>query len=222
MEAESRQGACWRCGAETRGALVCPGCEAVQPVRADLDYFAALGLPRRLALDVADLERRYHEASRALHPDRFQTATPREQELSLAASALVNRARRTLRSPVARGRYWLELHDDRLGEDNKRVPPAIAAEVFETQEKLEELRAAGSGPAAEGLRAEVRALHDELALRLHAQTDELDARYAAWNGDGDLGELKRRLSEIAYLNTLLGDLEVALGGEETRGTDRRH
>ena len=222
MDGGSRQGTCWRCGAEARGALVCAGCDAVQPVPADLDYFGALGLPRRLALDVADLERRYHRASRALHPDRFQTATAREQELSLAASALVNRARRTLRSPLTRGRYWLELHGDRLGEDNKRVPPAIAAEVFETQEKLEELRAAGSGPAAEGLRREVRALYDELALRVRAQTDELDARYAAWNGDGDLGELKRRLSEIAYLTTLLGDLEVALGGEETRGTDRRH
>ena len=222
MEAESRQGACWRCGAEPRGALVCQGCDAVQPVPADLDYFGALGLPRRLALDVADLERRYHQASRALHPDRFQTASPREQELSLAASALINRARRTLRSAVTRGRYWLELHGDRLGEDNKRVPPAIAAEVFETQEKLEELRAAGSGPATEALRCDVRALHDELARRLRVHTDELDARYAAWNGDGDLAELKRRLSEIAYLTTLLGDLEVALGGEETRGTDRRH
>lgn len=221
MQAES-QGRCWRCGAKVRGVLVCPGCAAVQPVPADLDYFGALGLPRRLALDVAELERCYHEASRALHPDRFQTAAPREQELSLAASALVNRARRTLRSPVTRGRYWLELHGDRLGEDNKRVPAAIAAEVFETQEKLEELRAAGSGPAADSLRREVHALHDELALRLRAQTDELEARYGAWDGNGDLGELKRRLSEIAYLTTLLGDLEVALGGEETRGADRRH
>jgi len=65
-------------------------------------------------------------------------------------------------------------------------------------------------------------LHDGLAARLRAQTDELEARYGAWNGDGDLAELKGRLSEIAYLTTLLGDLEAALGGEETRGTDRRH
>jgi molecular chaperone HscB len=222
MDAVTRQGPCWRCGAETRGALACAGCQAVQPVPAELDYFAALGLPRRLALDAADLERRYLDASRALHPDRFQTSTPREQELSLAASALVNRARRTLRSPVTRGRYWLELHGDRVGDDDKRVPPAIAAEVFETQEKLEELRAAKGGPEAEALRGEVRALHDELAARLRALTDALDARYTAWNGGGDLGELKRRLSEIAYLTTLLGDLEVAVGGEENRGTDRRH
>jgi len=222
MEAGPLPRDCWRCGAEPREQLVCTRCGAVQPIRAELDYFTALGLPRRLAVDVADLERRYLEASRLLHPDRFQTASSREQELSLAASALINRARRTLRSPVARGRYWLELHGDRLGDDSKRVPPAIATEVFETQEKLEELRAAGTGAAAETLRGEVRALHDALAERLRDRTDELDGRYAAWNGDGDAAELKRRLAEIAYLTTLLGDLEVALGGEETRGTDRRH
>jgi molecular chaperone HscB len=213
---------CWRCGADTSARLVCTACEAVQPVAADLDYFAALGLPRRLSVDVAEMERRYLQAARALHPDRFQTAEPRERELSLAASALVNRARQTLRSPVTRGRYWLELHGDRLADGQARVPADIAAEVFETQEKLEELRAAGKGPAAEGLRAEVQGLHDELAGRLAALVEELDRRYASWNGGGDLGELKRRLSEIAYLSTLLGDLEAALSGEESRGTDRRH
>lgn len=211
---------CWRCGADARGRLVCAGCEAVQPVGPAIDYFTALGLPRRLSVDPADLERRYHAAARALHPDRFPTADARERELSLAASALVNRARRTLRSPVARGRYWLELHGDRLADGQQRVPPEIAAEVFETQEKLEELRAAG--PGATALRAEVQALHDDLARRLAGLEDALERRYAEWNGTGDLAELKRRLSEIAYLSTLLGDLQAALDGEEARGTDRRH
>jgi molecular chaperone HscB len=213
---------CWRCGAGTGAALVCPACGAAQPVPAGLDYFAALGLPRRLAVDAEDLERRYLAASRALHPDRFQTAPSRERELSLAASALVNRARRALRSPVARGRYWLELHGERLAEGEQRVPPAIAAEVFETQEKLAALRAADAGAAAAALRHEVRGLHDDLARRLQGLTAALEGRYVTWNGAADLAELKRRLAEIAYLSTLLGDLEAALEGEESRGTDRRH
>src|SRR5207244_305948 len=93
-------------------------------------------------LEVPRGARRDHAASRAVHPGRFQTASRRERELSLAGSAAVNRAYRTLRDPVARGRYWLELHGARLGDGSPQVPPAIAAEVFETQEKLEELRAA--------------------------------------------------------------------------------
>jgi molecular chaperone HscB len=182
-----------------------------------------LGLPRRLAVDVADLERRYHDASRVTHPDRYQTAAARERELSVAASAAVNRAYRLLRDPVARGRYWLELHGAPLAEDSKTVPPAIAAEVFDTQEKLAELRGA-RGVEAEALGAEVRGLRDELSVRLAGLRAALDAVYRA-NGDANggpsLDELRRRLKEIAYLRTLLGDVEDAIG-EGLRGTDHRH
>ncbi len=206
--AGATEATCWRCGGAA-AALVCPACEAPQPVPPDADLFAVLGLPRDLRVDAADLERRWHAASRAIHPDRHQTAGGRARELSLAASAAVNRAYRTLREPVARGRYWLELHGQRLGHDNNRVPPALAALVFETQETLEALR--GGADVA----AEVRAVRDQLAARLRALGDDLVARYAAWGADAAtpaaLAELKTRLSEIAYLRTLLGDVDAALG-----------
>jgi molecular chaperone HscB len=194
----------------------------VQPLPAEIDLFAVLGLPRRLVVDAAELERRYHAASRAVHPDRFQTAGERERELSLAASAAVNRAYRTLRDPVARGRYWLELHGARLGDAGAAVPAAIAGEVFETQEKLEALRAAGA-TAPGAIRDEVTACRDTLAARLAALRAALAEGYAAANGDGtaSIEALRRRLAEIAYLRTLLGDVEEALG-EGLRGTDHRH
>src|SRR5439155_660591 len=83
----------------------------------DVDLFAVLGVARRLVVDAADLERRYHDASRAVHPDRHQTADDRMQALSLAASSAVNRAFRVLRDPVERGRYWLAAHGEALGID---------------------------------------------------------------------------------------------------------
>jgi len=213
-ERQERQ--CWRCGTGIGAGLVCPGCEAPQPLPADSDLFAVLGLGRQLVLDGAELEGRYHALSRALHPDRHQTADPRARELSEAASAVLNRAYRTLRDPVARGRYWLELHGNALHVDNKEVPAALAADVFETQERLEELR---TSPTPE-VRDEVRQTRDALAARLRALRDDLSDLYAGRNGDGLLGELKRRLSEIAYLRTLLGDVESALG--DVSGADSRH
>ena len=201
---------------------MCPRCGAVQPLPPGADLFAVLGLPRRLAIDTADLERRYHAASRAVHPDRHQTASTHERELSLAASAAVNRAYRTLKDPVARGRYWLEVHGARLGDDGPRVPPAIAAEVFETQEKLEELRSAATAVETDALRREVHDIRSRFADRLDALRSGLTARYAEENGTSvPLDELKSRLSEIAYLRTLLGDIESTIG-EGFRGTDHRH
>jgi molecular chaperone HscB len=177
----------------------------VQPVPPATDLFALLGLPRDLDVDRDALERRYHAAARAIHPDRHQTATAREQELSLAASAAVNRAYRTLRDPIARARYWLELHGAPLGADNNRVPPALAATVFEVQERLEELREA-DGAAAAPLRDEVAALRADLVAQVERLTAGLvDA------GRESLATLKARVSEIAYLGTLLRDVDRALG-----------
>jgi molecular chaperone HscB len=200
---------CWRCGARTVAGVACAACEAPQPV-ADADLFAVLGLPRRLPIDLAELERRYLDASRAVHPDRHQTADDRTRQLSLAASAAVNRAYRTLRDPIARGRYWLELHGEPLGRDNNRVPPALAELVFETQEALETFRQSGTDRAA------IERTHSELDARVRELVGELEGRYAAWNtADANaapaLAELKRRLSDVAYLETLVEDLDEAVG-----------
>jgi len=105
---------------------------------------------------------------------------------------------------VARGRYWLELHGDPLGDANNAVPPALAELVFDTQELLEELRAGNVD-----VRARIDAVHAELRARLDGLLAELDARYATATSDA-LGDLKRRLSAIAYLTTLVRDVERAL------------
>ena len=212
VRAETRDRECWHCSARTGLALVCGQCEAPQPLAAGADLFAVLGLKRRLVVDPDDLERRYHEASRAVHPDRHQTAGERDRTFSLAASAAVNRAYRTLRDPIARGRYWLDLHGTPLGERNNQVPPALAELVFETQEQLAELRGSSDPSAA---RRGIEAALADLDARLRALVAELEERYAAWDGAGGetpdaLAELKRRLSEIAYLNTLRDDVDETL------------
>lgn len=203
---------CWRCEARTGPVLVCPQCAAPQPVPPGADLFSLLDLPRGLVVERDDLERRWHEASRALHPDRHQTAGARDQELSLAASAAVNKAYRTLREPIARGRYWLELHGNPLGERNNTVPPVLAAFVFETQEELEALRESPRDPA---VRARVDGVRRDVAERVATLQASLVDRYGQWT-DPDaaavLDELKRGLSEIAYLRTLLDDVETALEG----------
>src|SRR5262249_51187228 len=118
--------------------------------------------------------------------------------------------------PVARGRYWLELHGSPLGDRNNQVPPALAALVFETQEQLEALRDAGGAGAERGT---VEAVRGELQDRGRALADELEERYATWDAADPgapevLAELKRRLSEIAYLSTLLDDVDETLAEGE--------
>ena len=203
---------CWRCQSEVPVALLCSRCEAVQPLPSQLDYFRVLGAERNPALDESALATRYYELSRRLHPDLYQTASAQEREASLHNSALVNRAYRTLRNPVQRGVYWLELHGEKLGANNNRVPPQLASLVFAVQEQLEELRDARRA----GQQAEVDDALSQLQTQLEEQRAQTQAaltrNFSRWHDDSPetsalLAELKSVLSEMAYLRTLLRDVE---------------
>ncbi len=207
-----REGACWRCDRRVGLSPSCHGCHAPQPVSQGADHYGLLDVERSLVVDPVALERRYHELARSVHPDRHQLGEARSTELAVQATAALNRAYRTLREPIARGRYWLELHGLPLAHDNNQVPPALAALVFDVQEQLEELRAA---PASAGVRAGVETARAEVKAQLETEIAALQACYRGWQGstgDAELAELKRRLTDIAYLKTLLADVDEALEG----------
>lgn len=210
---------CLHCGKPASAQLVCAGCGVeASPPAAGADHFAVFALPRRLQIDLADLEQRYYALSRRLHPDRFSDRPPAEQAASVRMTAVVNRAYRTLKDPVQRALYWLELNGESLGRDNERVPPALAARVFEVQEQLDELRAARPKGADGTVRAAVEGVRDELRDDLGACESRLAANFArtdASDGNGSLtpalAETKAILSELHYLRTLLRDVDKELG-----------
>jgi len=207
---------CPSCARRCEPRLVCPGCGS--PIAAELDCFAALGLPRRLTIDPDLLEQTYHEMGRRLHPDRFASSPDAERDASLKATALLTRSYRTLRDPVSRGLYWLELNGEKLAEDNRRVPLEIAELVFEVQEQIAELRGAGGGAIETGFIAAIAKRREELQGLMKQANHELAANFARWDQNaGDQNgramltiELKNVLSRIAYLRTLIRDVDRGL------------
>ena len=196
------------------------------------DYFEVFGLPRKLQVDLDALQRRFYELSRRHHPDFHQGADAAAQAKTLEASALVNRAYRALRDPVARVEYLIALEDGReVREETATRPQAprdLLEEMLEVQEALEEAKSAGVTDATAGrLRAERQRLEDrrraeETALILAAT--EWDAAVDAGRDRAPLlGRFKQRLAARAYLGTVIDDLTQALGDEEgSHVADRRH
>src|SRR5712691_3870251 len=88
-----------------------------------MDHFEVFGLPRRLAVDTAELLR------------------------ALEASAGLNAAYRTLRDPIARIEYLVRLEEGRDTKEGATVkpkaPPELLEEMFEIQEALAEAKAGG-------------------------------------------------------------------------------
>ena len=202
---------CPSCGRQQEPSLICAECGS--PLAAPLDCFSALGFPRKLTIDLDALERRYHELSRKIHPDRFASKGPKVRDASLRSTATLTRSYRTLRDPVARGLYWLELNGEKLAENNKRVPPELAELVFEVQEQLAEMQLSDPEEAHERA-TQIGARRIELQFKMDENLADLERHFAKWDQPADekalTVELKTILSNVAYLRTLIRDVDRAL------------
>src|SRR3954462_13262641 len=120
----------------------CPQCSHILSISRHGDYFAFLGVPQKLNLDGADLEQRFRTLSRQFHPDYFYNASPNERRASLERSSYLNDAYRTLKNPIARVEYLLQLEGFAPGgpQQGSKVPPALLEEVFTLNEELDEIR----------------------------------------------------------------------------------
>jgi molecular chaperone HscB len=203
---------CWSCGS-MRAAHFCASCGKVQPP-APVDYFSFFGLPPKLNLDVAALEKTFYELSRKLHPDLNARAGAQEQEWSLEQSSLLNDAYRTLRDPIKRTEYLLHLEGVDLEEQSKSateqarstgeikkqiVPPDLLEEVFELNMQLEELRMnKKTGENDPALLAEIGKQKQSLEPKHEALLQELQTCWKTWdslierNQNGSAAEIEQR------------------------------
>ena|SRR5271165_2324 len=221
---------CWSCSvAHNELTLFCPHCSKIQPPSVG-DYFSVFALEPRLNLDLAALEREFHRLSRRLHPDRFARAPENEREWSLADTALLNDAYRTLKDPIRRTEYLLKLHGAEIGEEfagknrrphemgASRAPADLLEEVFDLNMQLEEMRVAkASGEEDHELEKSLIAAKDKFEGLLGAVDDDLRAEWAAWDsGDENVrhaaqNKMVALLDRRRYLSNLVREVNETLG-----------
>jgi molecular chaperone HscB len=191
--------------------------------RSEPDFFSFLGLPRKLRIDMTDLEQRYRALSRQFHPDYFYNASAAERRASLERSSYLNDAYRVLKNPVTRIEYLLRLEGlATAGPDRgeTKVPAGLLEEVFALNEELDEIREARAGGApADQWRARLerarRPIEDKRAAH-ESQLEELSVRWdAAANATADekraiLSALSERILERNYITNLLTGIEREL------------
>lgn len=228
---------CRNCGA---GAPVdehfCPSCSRILALGRHGDYFSFLGVPRRLTIDQADLERRFRDLSRRFHPDYFYNAPPAERLASLERSSYLNDAYRALRSPMSRIEHLLAIEglppaksedpSAGSGQAGATVPPALLEEVFTLNEELDDIRQSresGADPSA--LRSRLESARRPIEEKREQHEREVESLSAQWDrqleagGGADkratLEALRERLLERNYINNLLAaiDRETASLGQ---------
>ena len=218
---------CWHCQSEVSGEYFCERCVKVQPVSKEADYFTCLGFPRRLIIDPQELEAKFYELSRAFHPDFYQNKSETEQAISLSNAATLNTAYRTLRDPIQRAEYLLDLEAGAVKEIRSSPPADLFEEIIELQENLEEYRAADpSSDTGRNLRTQLQTEQQKLEERQLAMEAQLERLFVEWDRLQDRGEatsqtrtdrerllkhMREILSNRTYVKNIVNDLVTTIG-----------
>jgi molecular chaperone HscB len=183
-------------------------------------YFAIFSLPPHLVIDTAALEKSFYALSRRLHPDRFASTPPAEQQAALAASSELNDAYRTLKDPIARTEYLLKLEGIELEEQSSAataaaratgtakkqvVPEDLLEEAFELNMQLEEMRAAKKmGDDDPQLRKDLLAAKTDFDAKMASAQADLESLWSQWDtaldANDEAAKLAARDAMVALLN----------------------
>ncbi|MDH5221361.1 MAG: Fe-S protein assembly co-chaperone HscB [Betaproteobacteria bacterium] len=160
-------------------------------------HFELFGLAPAFAVDAAALDRAYREIQSRVHPDRFAHAGDAERRASMQWTTRVNEAYRTLKSPVQRAKYLLELNGVDVGfETNTQMPGDFLLRQLELRETL---AGANQPEALDALLAEVRR-EQRLLVQGIAQLIDDSKDYAAAAGE---------VRKLMFLDKLAAEIDVA-------------
>jgi len=105
------------------------------------NYFALFGIPVSYDVDLDMIQHRYRELQKAVHPDRYSSASDQERRMSMQQASLINQALHTLKHPVERAMYLMQLKDSQFSMDNQTtVDTGFLMQQLEMREKLEAIR----------------------------------------------------------------------------------
>ena len=164
----------------------------------DSDDFALFGLPRRFALDDAELAARRRALQAEVHPDRFAASGPAAQRAAMQWAVRVNEAYGRLKDPLKRAAYLCELKGAPIGaEDNTAMPPEFLMQQMAWREGLDDARTHEAVEAiGRAIEAHRREAYGELALSL--------------DGSADFARAAQQVRALMFVERFAGDVEQRL------------
>lgn len=104
------------------------------------NYFELFGVEAVFLIDLKVVSEKFLELQRKSHPDKFINESAADQRLAVQFSAYVNTANRTLRSPLLRAEYLLELVGHPLNRESMTINDRqFLMAQMECRESLSEL-----------------------------------------------------------------------------------
>lgn len=190
---------CESCHASLQVPVICESCHTVQPVDG-ANYYELFDIEQAYDIDPLDLQRRYLNLTRAVHPDRIGADAPEVATHSLRTSARLNEARRVLADPVQRAAYLLTLAGGKSAAEDKTVPPEVLSETLMLREAIDEMLEAEDRDGLAALATQIRQKHQALL-------DQIAELARTLPGDAQLqSSLRANLNAISYYDKMLAQV----------------
>ena len=165
------------------------------------NHFELFGLAPGFHLDLTQLEQSYRDIQAQVHPDKHAHLGDVERRLAMQWATHANEAYQTLRQPLNRARYLLQLQGVAGGEEsNTAMSPAFLMEQMEWREAIGEAKAA---EAVDDL--------ERLASRLRAETQQrLETLHRLLDIEHDYPKAAEQVRELKFMEKLREEINYAL------------
>ena len=158
----------------------------------DFELFA---VPPRFAQDAAQLDARWKELQRQVHPDKFAAQGAAAQRVAMQWSARINEAYRRLKDPLKRAAYLCELNGAPIdAESNTAMPAEFLMQQMELREAVDD---AVDAAAMDKIGRQSATLKREMLLKLEQQ---MDAQH-------DWPAAAQTVRALMFLDRLAGDID---------------
>lgn len=120
-------------------SMFCDYCHKILPIT-NQNYFDLFNLESIFDIDIAVLETQFLTKLKLMHPDKFIYYSNLEKETATYNTSVLNRAFKTLQSPLKRAEYILHQKGydiEKLASDNFIIPQTLLMESLEWRESLE-------------------------------------------------------------------------------------
>lgn len=137
------------------------------------NFFTLLKLPEAFVIDLEKLDQNYQGIQKEIHPDRFASFDDETKLESIKKTAQVNDAYQTLKSPIRRAEYLLQLHGVNIHDEKyTAVPQDFLMQQMEWREELETHKQ--NKLALEKLAADIQKNKNEIMNQLPSFFDHKD------------------------------------------------
>ena len=158
----------------------------------DFELFA---VPPRFAQDAAQLDARWKELQRQVHPDKFAAQGAAAQRVAMQWSVRINEAYRRLKDPLKRAAYLCELNGAPIdAESNTAMPAEFLMQQMELREAVDD---AVDAAAMDEIGRQSAKLKREMLLKLEQQ---MDAQH-------DWPAAAQTVRALMFLDRLAGDID---------------